>query len=87
MDDSSGARVSFLLADAWFFPRSMAFNYLQREVPPGYEHTLAIYYQAKDGDSWVRLDTQVDLDGNQATAVMPDDAGWGQGILCFGSHH
>jgi hypothetical protein len=55
---------------------AVAFNYLQREAPPGYEHTLNLYYSPDNGETWQRLFTDLDLDHNQATAVMP---GGGQG--------
>ena len=38
-------------------PRVIGFNYLQRDVPEGYEHTLAIYYMPAGESSWQRLDT------------------------------
>ncbi|HSJ57533.1 MAG TPA: hypothetical protein VLC95_10150, partial [Anaerolineae bacterium] len=38
--------------------RTIAFNYLQRDVPEGYEHTLAIYYLARGAESWQRLETR-----------------------------
>ena len=63
-----------------YFPRSLAFEYLLREVPPGYEDTLAIYYRANGSPLWQRLATSVDMDENQAVAIMPDDAVEGQGI-------
>jgi hypothetical protein len=38
-------------------PRVIGFNYLQREVPPGYEHTLAIYFLPDGRAVWQRLET------------------------------
>ncbi len=38
--------------------RFIAFNYLQRDVPEGYEHTLNVYFLPDGGDSWERLNTQ-----------------------------
>ena len=38
-------------------PRTIGFNDLQREVPPGYEHTLQLYYspdEGKTGAGWRR---------------------------------
>jgi hypothetical protein len=51
--------------------RAIAFNYLQRDVPDGYEYTLKIYY-SPDGlpGSWVRLDTALDRDENLAIAPV-----------------
>jgi hypothetical protein len=55
-------------------PRTIGFNYLQREVPPGYEHTLQLYYSTDEGKSWSRLPTELDTDENLATAPA-DDSG------------
>ncbi len=49
-------------------PRTIGFNYLQREVPPGYEHTLQLYYSPDEGATWDRLPTELDTDENLATA-------------------
>ena len=51
--------------------RAIAFNYLQRDVPDGYEYTLKIYY-SPDGlpGSWVRLDTRLDREENLAVAPL-----------------
>jgi hypothetical protein len=38
--------------------RTIAFNYLQRDVPEGYEHTLAIYFLPKGAATWQRLETR-----------------------------
>ena len=46
--------------------RIMAFHYLRREVPPGYEHTLQVYYSADDGATWERLKTDLYADQNLA---------------------
>lgn len=64
------------------FPRAMVLNYLQRDVPEGYEHTLYVYYSPDEGATWLRLATERDTDHNQATAQMPDDeaTSYGQGI-------
>ena len=61
-------------------PRSIVFAYLQREVPPGYEHTLTVYYSPDEGSSWQRLNTELDLDSNQANAHMPLNSVLSQGI-------
>jgi len=37
--------------------RVIGFNYLQREVPAGYEHTLAIYFLPEGSAIWQRLET------------------------------
>ena len=49
-------------------PRTIGFNYLQREVPPGYEHTLQLYYSPDEGKTWRRLVTGLDNNENLATA-------------------
>ena len=39
--------------------RAVTFRYLQRDVPPGYEHTLTVYFLPQGATSWERLsDTQ-----------------------------
>jgi hypothetical protein len=41
-------------------PRTIAFTYLQRDVPEGYEHTLDIYFLPSGDESgrWQRLETE-----------------------------
>lgn len=71
--------------------RAIALHYLQRDVPAGYEHTLAIYYLSDVGGDWQRLPTQqfvenmvvADLESEpgiyviMATVILPDLApGW-----------
>ncbi|HSH05619.1 MAG TPA: FG-GAP-like repeat-containing protein [Anaerolineae bacterium] len=53
--------------------RSIAFNYLQSEVPGGttYESFLNVYYSPDDGATWQRLATTLDGGENLATAKMP----------------
>ncbi|MBN1890565.1 MAG: VCBS repeat-containing protein [Thermoflexales bacterium] len=65
------------------FTRTIAFDYLQREAPAGYEHTLRLYYIPDDGPSWSRLPTELDTAMNRATAQMPDNATHGQGIYAL----
>ena len=55
-------------------PRTIGFNYLQREVPPGYEHALQLYHSPDEGNTWSRLPTQLDISENLATAPA-DDSG------------
>ena len=55
-------------------PRTIGFNYLQREVPPGYEHTLQLYYSPDEGKTWHLLPTELDTNENLATAPA-DDSG------------
>ena len=38
-------------------PRIIGFNYLQRDVPEGYEHTLALYFMPEGERGWQRLDS------------------------------
>jgi len=54
---------------------TITLNYLEREAPKGYEHTLTIYYladaSAPDGSRrWQRLPTLLDTDENLAAARM-----------------
>ncbi|MCB0253234.1 MAG: VCBS repeat-containing protein [Anaerolineae bacterium] len=49
--------------------RIMAFHYLRREVPPGYEHTFKVYYSPDDGASWERLPTDLYPGQNLATVA------------------
>ena len=49
-------------------PRSIVFNYLQREAPPGYEHALALYFSSDEGRSWQELATELNPEENTATA-------------------
>ena len=62
------------------FPRVITFDYLQRDVPAGYEHTLHIYYQADGSTTWQQLETQLNMTNNRATATMPVGAVDGKGI-------
>ena len=75
-----GQGYRFSAEENFMDTRALAFSYLQREVPPGHEDTLAIYYQANNTTSWQRLDTIVDMDENQAAVVIPKDVAQGQGI-------
>ena len=52
-----GQAYSVDLDPAVVAPRVIGFNYLQREVPAGYEHTLAIYFLPEGETNWQRLDT------------------------------
>jgi len=65
------------------FPRVIAFDYLQRDVPAGYEHTLRLYYSPDEGETWQRLPTDLDRAHNRATALLPDNAANGQGIYAL----
>ena len=56
-------------------PRTLAYDYLQRDVPDGYEHTLNIYFLAEGSTEWQRLTTTVDRDENRAISDMPLDGG------------
>jgi hypothetical protein len=59
--------------------RTISFDYLQRDVPAGYEFTLRIYY-SPDGRSWQQLPTELDPNENLAVAVMPAE---GAGIYAL----
>ena len=52
-----GQAYAVALNPAVTSPRVIGFNYLQREVPAGYEHTLAIYFLPEGSDGWQRLET------------------------------
>jgi hypothetical protein len=54
--------------------RTISFDYLERNVPDGLEYTLAIYYTTENGANWQRLESDLDLDENRATTLMPNDA-------------
>ncbi|MCB8944840.1 MAG: VCBS repeat-containing protein [Ardenticatenaceae bacterium] len=56
-------------------PRTLAYDYLQRDVPDGYEYALNIYFLAEGSSQWQRLITTVDDDENRAIADMPLDGG------------
>ncbi|MEZ4681767.1 MAG: VCBS repeat-containing protein [Caldilineaceae bacterium] len=67
------------------FDKTIAFHYLEREVPKGYEHTLTLYYGpnvvgTENAVSWQRLSTVLDTDENFAAAKMPQNAQNGEGI-------
>ena len=63
--------------------KSIAFQYLEGDVPKGYEDTLTIYYQPEGSDKWLRLRTALDTTQNLATARLNDDNGNGQGIYAL----
>ncbi|MGB0383849.1 MAG: FG-GAP repeat domain-containing protein [Ardenticatenaceae bacterium] len=67
-----GYQVSLL--DSTILRRTISFDYLQRDVPPGYEQTLSIYHLPHGGQSWQRLATDLDSEENQAASLMPLDA-------------
>jgi hypothetical protein len=46
----------------------MAFNYLQREVPDGYENTLKLYYSGDEGRTWRSLPSRLYDEENLVTA-------------------
>ena len=53
---------------------AVLFRYLGRDVPPGHENGLRIYYLPDGGDEWQRLPTELDAYQNHASAAMlPDD--------------
>ncbi|MGB1252375.1 MAG: FG-GAP-like repeat-containing protein, partial [Candidatus Promineifilaceae bacterium] len=54
--------------------RVISFNYLQSQVPDGYEFSLKVYFSADNGQTWQRLDTILDEDQNLATARLNDPA-------------
>lgn len=81
-----GAGYRFQVAEP--MERTIAFNYLERETPKGYEQTLTLYYLPADalpGDAaaWQRLATYLDTDENLAAARIPQNAVRGQGIYAL----
>ncbi|MEZ4867562.1 MAG: VCBS repeat-containing protein [Caldilineaceae bacterium] len=65
------------------FPGTIAFHYLEREAPKGYEHTLTVYYQMDGSDEWQRLSTFLDPAENLAAASIPQNQVRGQGIYAL----
>ncbi len=61
-----GQGYRFLASTA--ISRTIAFNYLRREVPEGYEQNLQIYYSPDEGVTWERRPTYLDVNENLATA-------------------
>jgi hypothetical protein len=52
-------------------PRSsILFQYLERDVPSGQEFGLRVYYSPDEGQTWQRLETELDTDRNLASAEM-----------------
>ncbi|HSH05701.1 MAG TPA: FG-GAP-like repeat-containing protein [Anaerolineae bacterium] len=50
--------------------RTVAIDYLQRQVPDGYEYTLTMYHSPDYGKTWLRLPTDLDMEENRAVAFM-----------------
>jgi hypothetical protein len=50
--------------------RNIAFNYLPRDVPEGYEYGIELYYSGDEGKMWVPLKAQVNSADNLAVARM-----------------
>lgn len=50
--------------------RTIAFDYLQRDAPAGYEYTLFIIYSPDEGATWVQLPTSLDTSDNLASVPM-----------------
>jgi hypothetical protein len=63
--------------------RTILFQYVEREVPRGYEHTLSIYHLPADGSGWQKLPTLIDGVQNLAVTRMPDDQHLGQGVYAL----
>ncbi|HSH01741.1 MAG TPA: FG-GAP-like repeat-containing protein [Anaerolineae bacterium] len=61
--------------------RTVAIDYLQRQVPDGYENTLTMYHSPDDGKTWRRLPTNLDVEENRAVAFM--DSSQPQGIYAL----
>ena len=49
---------------------TMAFHYLPRDVPDGFEHALAVYFRPQAGGPWRKLETRRFATENMATAPM-----------------
>ncbi|MGB0385898.1 MAG: FG-GAP-like repeat-containing protein, partial [Ardenticatenaceae bacterium] len=52
---------------------NIMFEYMEREVPAGYEEGLRVYYSPDEGLSWQRLDTGLDDGRNLASAELPGE--------------
>ncbi|MFZ4656071.1 MAG: FG-GAP repeat domain-containing protein [Caldilineaceae bacterium] len=52
--------------------RAISFTYLQREVPEGYEHTLAIYFLPAGQATWLRLTTEQFVDNRVIADLRPE---------------
>ncbi len=46
------------------------FRYLARDVPPGYESHLRVYFSPDEGVTWVRQPTELDIYRNHASAQV-----------------
>jgi hypothetical protein len=55
--------------------RFVSFTYLQRDVPEGYEHALAVYFLPDGGDSWVRLEEGAAFVENLIVAEAQEQSG------------
>ncbi|MFN2137334.1 MAG: hypothetical protein ACK2UK_15345, partial [Candidatus Promineifilaceae bacterium] len=55
--------------------RIIGITYLQREVPEGYEHTVAVYFLPEGGDKWQRLDDSRRYVENLVVADLQDGPG------------
>ena len=53
-----GAAYAVELEPATPMTRTLALTYLQRDVPAGYEHTLALYFLPQGATTWERLPTR-----------------------------
>ncbi len=73
----------YRMVGAGDMPRAIMFEYLQREAPVGYEHTLHVYYSPDEGQTWQRLETTLNTTYNQALAAMPQNDADGQGIYAL----
>ena len=62
---------------------TIAFHYLQREAPAGYEQTLALYYSPDNGATWQRLPTLLDVEENLAAAQIPANDQHGAGLYAL----
>ncbi len=54
-------------------PRNIAINYLQRDVPPGYEHTLNVYFLPDGSTEWERLPTSRFTENLAVADLQPVD--------------
>lgn len=77
-----GQGYRFIADPTYTYSRTIAFDYLQRDVPPGYEYTLFIIYSPDEGATWERLVTNLDSADNLASAPMSNSNN-GQGIYAI----
>ncbi|MCP4410137.1 MAG: hypothetical protein GY807_20820 [Gammaproteobacteria bacterium] len=74
-----GQTYRFATKDA-VIQNAISFQYLEREVPPGYERDLRIYHSSDEGQNWHPLETEIYTYRNRASALIPSS---GQGLYAL----